>query len=98
MAVYELSTEAQKDLAGLYRYGLKQFGFQTATDYSYSFLNVFELIAAFPEAYAEVPDIAAGLRRAVHRSHAIYFEGDADNQIKIIRILGRQDPYRAFEP
>ena len=36
-----------------------------------------------------------GARRAVYRSHVIYFE-ETDSGIFVIRILGQQDPSIAF--
>jgi toxin ParE1/3/4 len=95
MAVYLLSDEATVDLDRLYAHGILNFGLRQADAYFDAMLSRFRDIADKPERYATVDHIRQGYRRCVFRSHAVYYRL-ANDQVIIVRILGRQDTRTAL--
>jgi len=82
MSQYTLSEDADNDFEAIFEYGLDTFGRNAA-------------VAAFPLHYQAVDHIKKGYRRSIHGAHTIYYRIDGED-ITIIRILGRQDPFRAM--
>ncbi len=95
MGNYELSYAAKADLRRLYTYGILSFGEKLADEYFEGMIARFLQIADMPKLYPAVDDIKKGYRRCVFGSHSIYYK-IADNHVKIIRILSREDPKRAL--
>lgn len=95
MAVYRLSEAADSDLERLYNFGIENFGLVLADQYFDGIVDRFQRIADMPRLYPAVNDIRKGYRRSVYGSHSIYYVL-IDDRVKIIRILGREDPKIAF--
>ena len=95
MARYELSPAAEADLRRLYTYGILNFGEKLADDYYDGLIARLAQIADMPKLYPAVDDIKQGYRRSVFGSHSIYYKL-ADDHVKIIRILSREDTKRAL--
>lgn len=95
MANYKLSEAADSDLERLYIYGVQSFGLALANDYYDGIIMRFQRIADIPQLYPLVDNIRDGYRRSVYGVHSIYYIILEDG-VKIIRILGREDPKTAF--
>ena len=90
MADYELSHKAKMDLRNIYQYGVSQHGEKQADQYYKKLFDCFDKIAENPYLYAAVDHIRSGYRRSVCGVNSIYY-CIVDDNIKIMRILGRQD-------
>lgn len=95
MPSYKLSRLAAEDLLEIATYGLERFGLLQSLKYRDSLKEQFEKIAQNPERYPTVDHIRKGYRRAVCGFHSIYYRVDSGD-VEIVRVLGRQDPSRAF--
>ena len=95
MGNYELSDPAKADLRRLFTYGILSFGEKLADEYYDGMISRFEQISDMPKLYPAVDDIKQEYRRSVFGSHSIYYKL-ADDHVKIIRILSREDPKRAL--
>ncbi len=94
MAKYQLTTEAEVEIEGIYDYSILNFGLQTARDYFFGLHQRFQLLADNPSWGSDYGYIAPDLRRYEYRSHSIYYRPQAGG-ILIVRVLGnRQDPVR----
>ena len=93
MAEAVLSSLAGDDLENIFRFGIYRFGEKHAVSYRRELFSFFDDVAKMPRMY---PVFENGpVRRAVFKSSVIYFEM-TDAGIKIVRILGQQDPGSAF--
>ncbi|MEP4196762.1 MAG: type II toxin-antitoxin system RelE/ParE family toxin [Aliishimia sp.] len=95
MAAYRLTKQADADLAGLYRYGIKEFGIKRADRYYDSLLVRLEDITETP-LLLQKTDYRSGYRRSVHPPHTIYYRVIDPETVEIVRILRGQDPREAF--
>lgn len=95
MADYRLSEAADSDLEDILYFGAVQFGQAQSLRYLEGLRITFERIAANPHAYQAVNDIRSGYRRAVYRSHAIYYRIEQEG-ILVVRVLGQQNPGAAL--
>ena len=76
-------------------FGKEQFGFEQANIFQDELRSRFREIAKFPFRFQAVDIIRPGYRRCVHRSYSIYFRIE-ENDISIMRILKKQDVFKAF--
>ncbi len=90
MANYQLSLEAENDIAAVFEYGIMQFGFEQALDYHNALETHFTEMAKNPLHYMKVDHISLGSRRSVFRVHSIYF-CLTEHGIFIERVIGRQN-------
>ena len=88
---YQLSERAAQDLEGLYFWGLGRFGEEQADSYAQGLVGVLEQIGDTPTLYQTVDWIRAGYRRAIYRSHAVFYVVMPNGDALIIRILGKQE-------
>lgn len=95
MASYELTQAADQDFENIFEFGIDTFGLEQAVVYQTGMKMRFEEIAGNPTMYNAVDHIKKDHRRSVFGSHSIYYTVENDG-IKIIRILGRQDPNKAL--
>lgn len=95
MNAYILAEDADQDFEAIFEYGLDSFGIEAATNYQNNLIRHFEELAEFPLHYQAVDHIRKDYRRSVCGVHTIYYRID-DDHITIVRILGRQDPFRAL--
>ncbi len=95
MVSYCLTDAALADLDRLYEYGILAFGLTQANKYYDGLVSYFQTIADSPLSYSQVDTIRAGYRRAPYYSNSVYYRLE-NNEVVIVRILGRQDPTRAL--
>lgn len=95
MLSYRLSEDAKEDLIAIADYGDRTYGIEKSNDYRDKLKSHFRDLASFPLHHQAVSHIRKGYRRSVCGVHTIYYRID-DDHITIIRILGRQDPFRAL--
>ena len=95
MPKFQLSAEAQEDLILIADYGDATYGLERSDAYRRELEKHLSELAAFPLHYQAVDHIKKGYRRSIHSAHTIYYRIDGED-ITIIRILGRQDPFRAM--
>ena len=95
MASYKLSQAADEDFENIFNYGIDTFGLEQAVVYQTGMKMRFNEMAENPMLYNAVDHIKQGYRRSVFVAHSIYYTVENDG-IKIIRILGRQDPNKAL--
>lgn len=91
MGTYRLTQKADDDLAGLYRYGIENFGLARADAYYDSLMLKLAEIGDAPMMF-QASDYCDGYRRGVHPPHTIYFRVIDDGMVEIVRILRGQDP------
>ncbi len=95
MANYRLNNEALADLDRLYEFGISAFGLNQANEYYDGLIVHFQEIADQPKRYPAVDDIRKGYRRSMYVSHSIYYRIEGAG-IVIVRVLGQQEPAKAF--
>ena len=95
MASYKLSQAADGDFENIFDYCIDTFGLEQAVVYRTGMKMRFDEMAENPMLYNAVDPIKQGYRRSVFAAHSIYYTIENDD-IKIIRILGRQDPNKAL--
>ena len=95
MGSYELAKVADEDFENILDYGIDTFGLKQALKYHNGMKQRFDELAKQPKLYPAVDHIRSGYRRSVYGSHSIYYRVEA-KRVLIVRILGRQDPAKAF--
>ncbi len=95
MPKYRLTQKAEHDLLNIALYGIEQFGVERSRRYHNKLKERFDKLAEQPELYPLVEHVRKGYRRSVCGVHSIYFRIDEDC-VEIVRVLGRQDPAKAF--
>ena len=88
---HHLSEQAAQDLEELYLWGLDRFGIEQADSYTDGLVTLLEQIGETPQLYQAVDWIRPGYRRAIYRSHAIFYVVMPNQDALIVRILGKQD-------
>ena len=91
MGRFRLSKLAESDLANIADFGIERFGLVQARKYRDGFFACFKRIAERPFLYGSVDELRPGYRRAVYESHSIYYVV-LEDQVLIVRVLGREDP------
>jgi len=95
MGRYELTGAADEDFENLFGYGIDTFGLDQALKYQDGMKQRFAELAEQPTLYPAVDHIRGGYRRSAYGSHSIYYRIEA-RRVLIVRILGNQDPAKAF--
>lgn len=90
MGSYNLSTRAQFDIVGIYKYGKKFYGDNEAAHYLRELEKFLEELADRPQLARNASPIANGLKFYNFKGHVIYYSFDAVNKIYIVRILGKR--------
>lgn len=90
MGSYNLSTRAQFDVIGIYKYGIKYFGIEQAVGYLTGLEDFLEELAERPELARDASPIAKGLKFYNFKGHVIYCSFDNANEIYVVRILGKR--------
>lgn len=96
MRKFRLSAEAKEDLIDIADYGDAQYGVERSNAYRDELHKHFLELSKFPLHYQAVDDIRKGYRRSVCGVHTVYYLVENED-IVIVRILGRQDPFRALD-
>lgn len=87
---YRISETALRDLQEIKKYGIKTFGHKNAIKYIEAIRDKIRLIARLPLIYQELDHIRPNYRRAIHKSHSIYFKIE-NEQVIIMRVIGKQE-------
>jgi toxin ParE1/3/4 len=95
MGKYKLTEAAAADFENIIDYGIDTFGLDQALIYQNSMKQRFDELGEQPKLYPAVEHIHKGHRRSVYGSHSIYYRIEGQGVV-IVRILGRQDPVKAF--
>ncbi len=95
MGGYKLTGAADRDFETIFDYGIDTFGLDQALIYQNNMKQRFEKLAEQPTLYPAVEHIYEGHRRSVFGSHSIYYRIERMDVV-IVRILGQQDPAKAF--
>ncbi len=90
MGNYSLSSRAQYDLVGVYKYGLKLFGSKQAQKYLHELEQILEELAERPELAKDASSLAHNLKHYKYRSHVVFYQFDSDRDIYVVRILGKR--------
>lgn len=90
MGSYNLSTRAQYDVVGIYKYGIKYFGTEQAVVYLTELEDFLEELAERPELARDASPIANGLKFYNFKGHVIYYSFDNASEIYVVRILGKR--------
>ncbi len=90
MAKFRLSSDAEEDLVRIYGFGVVNFGERQASIYYDILFEYFNIIASNPNAFEAVDQIKPGYRRCPCGSDSIFYRVIND-QVEIMRIVGRQD-------
>lgn len=83
---YRLSPDARRDLEGIWRYTLSEWGLTQANRYTDEITAVFAALAEQPQIAGRCDHIRKGYRRFKVGRHTIYFR-IAECGIVVIRIL-----------
>ena len=92
---YNLRPKARLDLQDIYSWGREQFGERQAEFYLFEIFDHLDLIKDKPGLFPQVNNYHAGLRRCPIGAHSIYYIIEED-EISVVRIIGRQDPIKSF--
>ncbi|WP_343486234.1 type II toxin-antitoxin system RelE/ParE family toxin [Allomuricauda sp. d1] len=90
MANYKLSSQAQFDLVGIYKYGIKYFGQQQAVSYLYELEDFMLELATRPELAKDASKLGETLKYYNFKAHVIFYFHEDGDEIFIIRILGKR--------
>jgi toxin ParE1/3/4 len=90
MGNYNLSSRAQYDLVGIYKYGIKFFGPDQATKYLLDLEGFLEELAGRPELAKDAESISSSLKYYSYKAHVIFYLFDGVDEIFIIRVLGKR--------
>lgn len=94
MIEYELSSDAENDVIGIYLYTLENFGPDKADIYTTGLEDRFKLLASNPKLGRQYNEVILGTYRIGYESHSIYYRL-SETGIFILRILHqRMDPGR----
>lgn len=90
MGNYSLSARAQYDLVGIYKYGIKFFGSNQATNYLLNLESFLVELADRTELAKDASTIASSLKYYNNKVHVIFYQFDSPYEIFIVRILGKR--------
>ena len=91
-----LSAEAEDDYRNIFDFGVERFGVEQALTY---LLGMDALLDTLPETPLIHPQVGEeAFRRAVYKSHVIYFKVTKEDHVLIVRIIGRQAFPRSYNP
>ncbi|CAN0569435.1 unnamed protein product [Ectocarpus sp. 12 AP-2014] len=90
MGNYNLSTRAQFDVVGIYKHGIKYFGINQAVDYLGELEGFLAELAVRPDLARDAGTIANALKFYNFKGHVIYYSHENDNEIYVVRILGKR--------
>lgn len=90
MGNYNLSTRAQYDVIGIYKYGIKFFGKDQAWSYLQELESFLIELADRPELAKDATSISNALKYYNFKAHVIFYIFDNENEIFIVRVLGKR--------
>ncbi|MEM7485678.1 MAG: type II toxin-antitoxin system RelE/ParE family toxin [Bacteroidota bacterium] len=90
MASYSLSTRAQFDLVGIYKYGIRYFGQNQATTYLHELERFLLELSNRQELAKDATFISNALKYYNFRAHVIFYLFDDNGEIYAVRVLGKR--------
>ena len=90
MEHYNLSIRAQFDMVGIYKFGIKYFGIEQAVKYQYELEKKFNELAKRKELSRDVSSISNNLLFYRYKAHYIFYQFENENNIFIVRVLGKR--------
>ncbi len=90
MGNYNLSGRAQNDLVNIYKYGIKYFGQNPATNYLSDLEDFLDELAERPELAKNASTISHSLKYYSFKAHTVFYVFDGLNEIYVIRVLGKR--------
>ena len=89
MSKFVLSKKADDDLAGIFEYGIVNFGIERATEYLLGINDKFNLISNNKELGRTADEISKDLKRVSQNRHVIFFK-EMKGSVMIVRDLRRE--------
>lgn len=89
MGNYKLSTEATKDITGIYIFSIRNFGYDQAKKYVKELEGFFIELSERDELARDASLFAHNLKYYNYKSHVIFYLEEEDSSILIIRVLGK---------
>lgn len=96
MQNYKFSLRAEGDIDRIFSYGAENYGITRARRYIIEIYAEINSAAQSPKMWPQVQVDDKKLRRFVFKGLSIFYTEESDH-IKIIRILGRQNPSGQFQ-
>lgn len=90
MGSYSLSTRAQYDLVGIYKFGIQYFGSNQASEYVLELEKFIEELADRPELAGDLSALSESLKYYRFKAHVIFYQFVNPHEIFVIRILGKR--------
>ncbi|MBO0322603.1 type II toxin-antitoxin system RelE/ParE family toxin [Muricauda sp. CAU 1633] len=90
MANYSLSSQAQNDLAGIYKYGIKYFGQEQATTYLLEMEEFMLELSSRQELSRDASKISTSLKFYNFKAYVIFYLQDGPEEIHVLRVLGKR--------
>jgi len=94
MSEYRLSSDAEQDIAEMYRRGFWEFGERQADKYYDQLFDTLELVASFPFTGRESSDIYPDLRRIEFNPYVVFYL-PRDYGVYILRLLKQSQIVKA---
>lgn len=95
MGVYKLSKAANNDIAGIYEFGIENFGIIQAKEYLIGMHNLFQTIADSPNIGRDASEFALSLQRFAYKSHIIFYLTSTSG-IFVVRALHQSMDYQRY--
>jgi toxin ParE1/3/4 len=86
MSEFRLTPAARRDLEGIWRYTLQQWGVEQANRYVDALTDTFQVLADLPKSAPACDHIRAGYRHRGIERHVVYFK-IAPYGIAVVRVL-----------
>ncbi|WP_425637713.1 type II toxin-antitoxin system RelE/ParE family toxin [Algoriphagus yeomjeoni] len=93
MGAYKLSELCDKDIGGIYEYGIEQFGHKQAKEYIQGLNGSFESLAKQSFMGLDASELIPELRRLTFKSHMIFYF-TTDYGALIVRVLHQSMDYQ----
>jgi toxin ParE1/3/4 len=83
---YRLTSEAEADIIGIAKMGLRQFGERQADRYNNELFALFDLIAANPRMARERSEVSPPVRVFPFKVHLVVYLVDGNDDVLIVRV------------
>ncbi len=90
MGNYSLSGAASNDIAGIYRYGIKNFGLNPAQIYIEELEKFLVELSEREELSKDASTFAYNLKYYNYKAHVVFYVFNESQSIFVVRILGKR--------
>lgn len=90
MGSFSLTQAAKADLKSIAIYTQRRWGKAQRTNYAKQFDDAFHMLADNQEAGRSCDFVKPGYRKFPNGSHVIFYRGDGETEIQIVRILHKR--------